>query len=118
MPRKTMSSINRRETTSSYFSSLNLLMRFFFFNDTATTETSTLSLHDALPIWRRVIHTHAIGAFRRTSGVAQKKDCRQQKEPETGQHRQTAARQRTLKQAGHTPTPSYRPHAQIGRAHV
>src|SRR2546430_6879380 len=27
---------------------------FFFFNDTATTEIYTLSLHDALPIWRRV----------------------------------------------------------------
>src|SRR3712207_9465315 len=25
---------------------------FFFFNDTATTEIYTLSLHDALPIWR------------------------------------------------------------------
>src|SRR5215213_11934421 len=24
---------------------------FFFFNDTAATETYTLSLHDALPIW-------------------------------------------------------------------
>src|SRR2546430_12449829 len=24
----------------------------FFFNDTATTEIYTLSLHDALPIWR------------------------------------------------------------------
>src|SRR6476660_9929208 len=30
--------------TSSYFS-------FFFFNDTATTEIYTLSLHDALPIF-------------------------------------------------------------------
>src|SRR2546427_11877927 len=29
-----------------YFSSF-----FFFFNDTATTEIYTLSLHDALPIW-------------------------------------------------------------------
>src|SRR2546426_10912030 len=29
---------------SSFFS-------FFFFNDTATTEIYTLSLHDALPIW-------------------------------------------------------------------
>src|SRR5947209_17417162 len=30
---------------------------FFFFNDTATTETYTLSLHDALPIciWARVL---------------------------------------------------------------
>src|SRR2546422_10899733 len=26
-------------------------MIFFFFNDTATTEIYTLSLHDALPIW-------------------------------------------------------------------
>src|SRR3712207_7140520 len=28
----------------------------FFFNDTATTEIYTLSLHDALPIWRKVEH--------------------------------------------------------------
>src|SRR6267142_716429 len=28
-----------------------LAYRFFFFNDTATTEIYTLSLHDALPIW-------------------------------------------------------------------
>src|SRR3712207_7153201 len=27
-------------------------MSFFFFNDTATTEIYTLSLHDALPIYR------------------------------------------------------------------
>src|SRR2546422_1408894 len=38
--------------------SLSLLNRFtffpfFFFNDTATTEIYTLSLHDALPIWTR-----------------------------------------------------------------
>ena len=26
-------------------------LRFFFFNDTATTEIYTLSLHDALPIY-------------------------------------------------------------------
>src|SRR5690242_21296380 len=30
-------------TTSTFF--------YFFFNDTATTEIYTLSLHDALPIW-------------------------------------------------------------------
>src|SRR5256885_3377787 len=29
-----------------------LYLFFFFFNDTATTEIYTLSLHDALPIWR------------------------------------------------------------------
>src|SRR3712207_6933906 len=28
---------------------------FFFFNDTATTEIYTLSLHDALPIYRRAL---------------------------------------------------------------
>src|SRR2546430_16667852 len=30
-----------------------LKLFFFFFNDTATTEIYTLSLHDALPIYRR-----------------------------------------------------------------
>src|SRR6266496_6364485 len=29
---------------------LPIVLRFFFFNDTATTEIYTLSLHDALPI--------------------------------------------------------------------
>src|SRR3712207_9074363 len=31
---------------------VNLIYYFFFFNDTATTEIYTLSLHDALPISR------------------------------------------------------------------
>src|SRR5260221_13099474 len=31
---------------------------FFFFNDTATTEIYTLSLHDALPIYRFLLHSH------------------------------------------------------------
>src|ERR1041385_9276821 len=30
---------------------LDLAVHFFFFNDTATTEIYTLSLHDALPIY-------------------------------------------------------------------
>src|SRR5438874_11699498 len=30
---------------------LQSYISFFFFNDTATTEIYTLSLHDALPIW-------------------------------------------------------------------
>src|SRR5262249_61626048 len=44
---------------TSYFSLLSLLpsslifLLFFFFNDTATTEIYTLSLHDALPIYTR-----------------------------------------------------------------
>src|SRR5260370_13259591 len=39
------------------------LFAFFFFNDTATTEIYTLSLHDALPIYlgltEGMIHGHA-----------------------------------------------------------
>src|SRR6266480_7846850 len=35
-----------------YLSSFTVLF-FFFFNDTATTEIYTLSLHDALPIYHR-----------------------------------------------------------------
>src|SRR3712207_3969129 len=37
-----------------------LILYLFFFNDTATTEIYTLSLHDALPIWTgRGHHQHA-----------------------------------------------------------
>src|SRR5947209_19565848 len=32
---------------------------FFFFNDTATTEIYTLSLHDALPIWGSTSYSYA-----------------------------------------------------------
>src|SRR3712207_8806588 len=35
------------------------ILLFFFFNDTATTEIYTLSLHDALPIWRHHHLRHA-----------------------------------------------------------
>src|SRR3712207_9439073 len=34
------------------------LLPFFFFNDTATTEIYTLSLHDALPIYLRPHQQH------------------------------------------------------------
>src|SRR3712207_7462300 len=34
------------------------MLVFFFFNDTATTEIYTLSLHDALPISPRVVQQH------------------------------------------------------------
>src|SRR2546430_14447462 len=37
------------------YTSLNILFLFFFFNDTATTEIYTLSLHDALPISLRFL---------------------------------------------------------------
>src|SRR3712207_8890918 len=37
---------------------------FFFFNDTATTEIYTLSLHDALPICRQLAQRPETGARR------------------------------------------------------
>src|SRR3712207_8836814 len=37
---------------------------FFFFNDTATTEIYTLSLHDALPICRTSHRLHDVPAHR------------------------------------------------------
>src|SRR2546422_11750938 len=43
-----------------------LIFSFFFFNDTATTEIYTLSLHDALPI------CHRSGDRRSAHGAAQR----------------------------------------------
>src|SRR5436190_20539537 len=40
------------------FFSLYILYIFFFFNDTATTEIYTLSLHDALPICDMYVDGH------------------------------------------------------------
>src|SRR3712207_8403659 len=37
---------------------------FFFFNDTATTEIYTLSLHDALPIWCSTSPVYPTGSAR------------------------------------------------------
>src|SRR5688572_33149887 len=44
----------------SSFSVCCLFVIFFFFNDTATTEIYTLSLHDALPIWLCPLHDHPV----------------------------------------------------------
>src|SRR2546429_2526857 len=43
---------------------------FFFFNDTATTEIYTLSLHDALPIWEVTTPPPAPVASPTTRGAA------------------------------------------------
>src|SRR5438874_13012366 len=42
--------LSSRFSFSSTLSSISYFSSFFFFNDTATTEIYTLSLHDALPI--------------------------------------------------------------------
>src|SRR5438552_13715261 len=39
----------------------------FFFNDTATTELYTLSLHDALPIWYMAVSSEAAEAARQAA---------------------------------------------------
>src|SRR2546427_11566368 len=54
--------------------SLHYFLFFFFFNDTATTEIYTLSLHDALPILRaekfsRHLEENAIFSPARSSGA-------------------------------------------------
>src|SRR2546422_7161637 len=43
---------------------LFLAFSFFFFNDTATTEIYTLSLHDALPIYVQDLHGTCGGGCR------------------------------------------------------
>src|SRR2546429_9117146 len=45
--------LHNRYTFFSYYTLfISFFLFFFFFNDTATTEIYTLSLHDALPIYR------------------------------------------------------------------
>src|SRR2546430_9272801 len=43
---------------------------FFFFNDTATTEIYTLSLHDALPIFLGMVFSPAVVSFFSGANVA------------------------------------------------
>src|SRR6266542_4396349 len=50
---------------SSFDFSTSSFHSFFFFNDTATTEIYTLSLHDALPICRDLLSRWGVGASRR-----------------------------------------------------
>src|SRR5229473_7601442 len=51
---------------------LNCILLFFFFNDTATTEIYTLSLHDALPILVPLVEDIAGGDAR----VVEPAQCR------------------------------------------
>src|SRR2546430_7474768 len=50
---------------------IGCLISFFFFNDTATTEIYTLSLHDALPIFVVYDHLEELGIFHRVNGELQ-----------------------------------------------
>src|SRR2546421_3076119 len=57
-----------RSQPATMWASVHVSPCFFFFNDTATTEIYTLSLHDALPICRReaapVVRARALDAAR------------------------------------------------------
>src|SRR2546427_9170128 len=61
-------------------------LSFFFFNDTATTEIYTLSLHDALPICRERHGRHRLvppgGAAARRPPVIQRMDLRRRRSEE------------------------------------
>src|SRR5258708_18923350 len=58
----------------------HLIFLLFFFNDTATTEIYTLSLHDALPI-----------SHRRDAGASQRRAPRRYGKPQTVDDRQFGA---------------------------
>src|SRR3712207_8041572 len=58
----------------------------FFFNDTATTEIYTLSLHDALPIWdtlEPVMDARMVGAGRRHGQESRAQSGRDVQSPRT-----------------------------------
>src|SRR2546422_8349069 len=70
--------------------SLRLFFIFFFFNDTATTEIYTLSLHDALPIsvlpaLCRAASREAVDAGRARGGVARPAEKRRRSEEHTSE---------------------------------
>src|SRR3712207_1106364 len=74
---------------------------YIFFNDTATTEIYTLSLHDALPIWRRPGRTTA-GPRRRPAARADagaaRRSCRRRR-----RRRLARLRQRLVHALSHGP---------------
>src|SRR2546430_3979498 len=56
----------------------SFISSFFFFNDTATTEIYTLSLHDALPIYwtpRPTVRPQAHGRCRESIGQTSHRIC-------------------------------------------
>src|SRR2546425_12435250 len=62
------------------------LYSFFFFNDTATTEIYTLSLHDALPIWARRDADPRASASRPAFGSRQARSSRTRSPSRSEEH--------------------------------
>src|SRR2546429_6522686 len=72
--------------------SLHTIFIFFFFNDTATTEIYTLSLHDALPIYHNImtpVRSHAIIAIIRGAKQMAKEMMLSFQQPEDGKDRKS-----------------------------
>src|SRR3712207_9045845 len=82
---------------------------FFFFNDTATTEIYTLSLHDALPIWEHCrAHVPVKGST--TEGVtgtaavttmARRRTVQEDAESKSGWHNAAGDRKSTRLNSSH-----------------
>src|SRR5947199_325898 len=78
---------NRRATTPDFLLRylrlclipITSLLRFFFFNDSATTEIYTLSLHDALPICISSLQTHNVNRCGRSRHLARKLSLRRKR---------------------------------------
>src|SRR3990167_8284234 len=60
---------DRKSTTSELQAQSNLLLCFFFFNDTPTTEIYPLSLHDALPIYQPHLPGDSLWVIRDCLGI-------------------------------------------------
>src|SRR5256885_13159149 len=70
---------------------LSYVFYFFFFNDTATTEIYTLSLHDALPIFETIstgvlVHSRAADASATMTALAPSRSGAKSERP-SGGHR-------------------------------
>src|SRR5579885_3898691 len=87
-----------------------IILSFFFFNDTATTEIYTLSLHDALPICDRREHRPGYGSS--GAGALQSRDHRSEEHTSELQSRFALVCRLLLDKKKNTvrahPMPSYR----------
>src|SRR5256885_10582526 len=78
-----------------------MLSLFFFFNDTATTEIYTLSLHDALPISQSQEPQHAHGRVERDLPGADAGVLLVGRRQQLGGRRRTADRKSTRLNSSH-----------------
>src|SRR5688572_32550749 len=89
-----------------YLLSVRVVVLFFFFNDTATTEIYTLSLHDALPISTGTDRVgRRGGVLRRRDGTAigyRRRDREESVRTRAGQTRETSDRKSTRLNSSHS----------------